>query len=94
MKYTIRGFPKTFSIEYGRKMRKNRLKLENKAKDLTNNLKTSSTESVVKEYEKCKAELKKMYDHLTQGIILRSKVTWYEKGGKSNQYFFESGKER
>ena len=61
-------------------MGKNKLELENKVKDLTNKLKTSSTESEVKEYEECKAELEKMYDHITQGIILRSKVAWYEKG--------------
>ena len=68
-------------------MSKNRLELENIIKDLTNKLKTSSTKSELKEYEECRAELEKMYDHLTQGIILRSKVTWYEKEGKSNKYF-------
>ena len=26
-------------------------------------------------------------DHITQGIILHSKVTWFEKGEKSNKYF-------
>ena len=32
-------------------------------------------------------ELEKMYDHITQEIILRSKVALYEKGEKSNKYF-------
>ena len=66
-------------------MSKNRPELKNKVKDLTNKLKTSSTENEVKEYEECKAELEKMCGYLSQGIILRSKVTWYEKG-KSNKY--------
>ena len=87
MKYIMRDFSRKFSIEYSSKMSKNRLELENKVKDLTNKLKTSSTESEVKEYEECKAEFEKMYDHLTQGIILWSKVVWYEKGEKSNKYF-------
>ena len=56
MKYIMRDFSRKFS--------KNRLELENKVKDLTNKLKTSSTESEVKEYEECKAELEKMYDHI------------------------------
>ena len=80
MKYIMRDFSRKFSIEYSRKIGKNRLELENKVKDLTNKLKTSSTEREVKEYEECKAELEKMYDHITQGINLRSKVAWYEKG--------------
>ena len=28
-----------------------------------------------------------MYDRITQGIILQSKVAWYEKEEKSNKYF-------
>ena len=68
-------------------MGKNRLELENKVKNLSSKLTTSSTESEAKEYEECKAKLEKMYDHITQGIILRSKVAWYEKGEKSNKYF-------
>ena len=87
MKYIMRDFSRKFSVEYNRKMDKNRLKLENKVKDLTNKLKTSSTESKVKKYEECKGELEKMYDQITQGIILRSKVAWYEKGKKSNKNF-------
>ena len=80
MKYIMRNFSRKFSIKYSRKTGKNRLELENKVKDFTNKLKTSSTESEVKEYEERKAELEKMYDHITKGIILRSKVAWYEKG--------------
>ena len=87
MKYIMRDFSRKFSVEYSRKMGKNRIKLENKVKDLTDKLETSSTESKVKKYEECKGELEKMYDQITQGIILRSKVAWYEKGEKSNKYF-------
>ena len=68
------------------------MKIRNKVKDLSSKLTTSSTESEVKEYEECKAKLEKMYDHITQGIILRSKVAWYEKGEKSNKYFSNLGK--
>ena len=87
MKYVMRDLSRKFSIEYSRKVGKNRLELENKVKDLSSKLTTSSTESEAKEYEECKAKLEKMYDHITQGIILRSKVAWYEKGEKSNKYF-------
>ena len=42
MKYTIRDFSRKSSSEDSRKMSKDRLELENKVKDLTNKLKTSS----------------------------------------------------
>ena len=29
----------------------------------------------------------KVYDYITEGIILRSRTIWYEKGEKSNKYF-------
>ena len=46
----------------------------------------SSPPDVVKEYEECKSKFESINDHITQRIILRSKVTWYEKGEKSNKY--------
>ena len=38
---------------------------------------------------KCKEELKSLYDYITDGIILHSSATWhmYEKGEKSTKYF-------
>ena len=61
--------------------------LENKLKHFTNILSVSSPPDVVKKNEECRAKLESINDHITQGIILRSKVTWYEKGEKSNRYF-------
>ena len=37
---------------------------------------------------------KKIYDHITDGIILRSKVQWYEEGEKASKYFLTLGKNR
>ena len=36
---------------------------------------------------KPKQELDQIYDHITNGIILRSCTTWYEEGEKSSSYF-------
>ena len=41
-----------------------------------------SSESIVAEYESAKNELEKLYDYITNGIILRSKAHWYEEGEK------------
>ena len=44
------------------------------------------------DYENTKAELEQIHYHITNGIILRSKVKWYEEGEKNNKYFFVTGK--
>ena len=40
----------------------------------------------MKEYQEAKAELETMYNHITEGIIRRSRCDWYELGEKSSRY--------
>ena len=61
--------------------------LESKVNELENKMTADGDEQMILQYEKCRSELEAMYDHITQGIILRSKVTLFEKGEKSNKYF-------
>ena len=44
--------------------------------------------------EKLKGEYDSMCDNISRGNILRSKATWYEKGGKNNKYFLGLEKSR
>ena len=44
------------------------------------------------DYEEAKIELEKIYDHITDGIILWSKAQWYEEGEKASNYFLTSEK--
>ena len=62
----------------------NRVKL----KKLSAVIATSGDNSILKEYEDSKHPLEELYDNITNGLIIRSKVEWYEKGEKSNAYFF------
>ena len=48
---------------------------------------TSSGKEIVEQYNVAKNELESIYDHITEGIILHSKASWYEHGEKSTQYF-------
>jgi hypothetical protein len=41
----------------------------------------------IEQYNKLKLELEQIENHKTEGLIIRSKVRWYEQGGKSNKYF-------
>ena len=44
-------------------------------------------ENIIDDYENTKAELEQIHNHIANGIILRSKVRWYEEGEKNNKYF-------
>ena len=48
---------------------------------------TDSSEETYQQHEKAKEELEKIYDYITESIILRSKATFYEEGEKPSKYF-------
>ena len=62
-----------------------REKLEAKVKNYEKNYSPSADDLAY--YEEAKLELEKMYDHITDGIILQSKAQWYEDGEKAPKYF-------
>ena len=41
----------------------------------------------LQQLENLKVEYDNLYENPAQGAIIRSRVTWYEKGEKSNKYF-------
>ena len=80
MKYKMREFSMTFSKQEVYQRKKRRLFLENRAKTLEIKLATSSDEEIVEQHNDVKIELESIYDYITEGIILRSKASWYEHG--------------
>ena len=60
-----------------------RIGLESRIKELESSISTKSDSALINEYNECKQELEILYDYITQGIILRSRATWYEHGEKS-----------
>ena len=55
--------------------------------DLERAISESTDPNLVQEYNDTKEELGKLYDYITQGIILRSRAKWYKEGEKSSSYF-------
>ena len=55
---------------------------------------THPTEKNIEDLEKYKMEYDSMYDHITQGTIVRFKAAWYEEGEKNNRYFLNLEKSR
>ena len=83
----MRQFSKKFSINKAKKRNARRLELESKVKEFKEQLTTASNDQLFNDYNKCKEKLESLYDYITDGIILRSRATWYEKGEKSTKYF-------
>ena len=65
--------------------------LENKLKELEGNLNTEDNIPSCNIYKK---ELDSIYDHIAEGIRIRSKCDWYEHGKKSTKFFLNLRKKR
>ena len=84
LKYKIRGFTIDYSKHSAFKRKEARINLEAEVKVLNGLLSSTADESIKSKYEEAKAKLESLYDYITEGIILRSRTTWYKKGEKSN----------
>ena len=83
-----------FTIYYSTaaKIRKqHKIDLEYKLKNLNNNL---TSEENRKLYNNYKNELETIYDHIADGIKIRSKCEWYEHGEKSTKFFLNLEKKQ
>ena len=77
LKFKMREFSRNTTVHLSKSRKQAREKLEAKVKNFE---KISLSADDLAEYEEAKVELGKIYDHIMDGIILRSKVQWY--GGK------------
>ena len=87
LKYKVREFSKQYSVDKAKERREKRNKLELRVKELEVLISSNTEETVIQEYHDCKHQLEEIYNYITQGIILRSRVDWYEHGEKSSKYF-------
>ena len=93
MKYRLRQLAIKYSKEKAHECKCRRSFLEKKVKTLELEIAAESSEELLEEYHTYKNELESIYDYITEGIILRSKVDWYEHGEKSSEYFLNLEKE-
>ena len=87
LKYHMRQFSKNFLKDKGNKRKAKRLELESKVREFEEQLTTASDDQLTNYYDKCKEELESLYNYITDGIVLGSRATLYEKGEKSTKYF-------
>ena len=86
-KYNIRKLTIKYSKERAKHRRESRANLGKRVKFYEDNLNSNSDDLFLKEYQDAKVELETMYNHITEGIIIRSRCDWYKLGEKSSRYF-------
>lgn len=84
LKYKIRCFTISFSKGLAKKKRLERDLLESELKTLQENLHCDDN---LEKYNICKTKLEQIYDHIAEGIKVRTKTQWYEEGEKSSKFF-------
>ena len=92
LKFKMREFSGNTVMHLSKSRKEAREKLEAKVKNFEKNYNPSADD--LADYEEAKVELEKIYDHITDGIILRSKAQWYEEDKKASKYFLTSEKNR
>ena len=77
MKYRMRQLAMKYSKEKAHERKSRRSFLDKKVKTLELEITADSSEELLEEYHTYKDELESIYNYITEGIILRSKVDWY-----------------
>ena len=68
LKYRMRQFGKNFSKDKAKKRKAKRIELESKVREFEEQLTTALNDQLIDDYNKCKEELKSLYDYITDGI--------------------------
>ena len=89
MKFEIRKFTTSYFKMRPKNNRKIKNDLENKLKDLENDL---NNYDKLQKYNKIKSELEELCEKFVEGAKARSKCTWYEEGEKSTKFLRANSK--
>ena len=84
----MKEFSRNYSIAKKHRNTAEKFELEAKLKSLSKLISSNCSSEVRKEYEECQNKLESIYENIVNGAIIRSRIDWYEKGEKSNKYFF------
>ena len=87
IKYKIRQETMRYGKEKAAQKGKSLQDAKNHLKDLEDKVANDPNTDNIKQLEIGKLKYANIYDYITRGTILRSRVKWYEKGEKNNKYF-------
>lgn len=94
LKYEIRKASIIFSKAKAKKTRNSIKEGEKEIEEIEKIDKWYEDATLVGRHTSAKTRLNEYYDHITEGMMLRSKVLWIEQGEKSNKYFLNLEKKR
>ena len=83
LKYEIRKFSIHYSSTRAKTLKSDKIKHE----EIVKNYKANPSQCSEDSYKTSKIWLEKWYDDYTEGIMIRSKSNWFEKGEKSTKFF-------
>ncbi len=87
LKYEIRRFTQSYCKKIAKQRREHIFDLENILKEAELALNLDPSETAKSNWEDAKRNLDECYDHITQGVITRSRADWVEYGEKNSKYF-------
>ena len=87
LKDKIRNFAREYSINKAKGRKSRREFLEKECVRLETMYATDLSGETYQQHEKAKEQQEKIYDYITEGIILRSKAAFHEEGEKPSKYF-------
>ena len=91
LKYEIRKFTIRYTKGLAKERKQKILNLESELKKLENSLGDANN---LGQYNSIKNELEAIYDHVSEGIRIRSKCDWYEYDKKSTKFFLNLEKQQ
>ena len=87
LKYKIRYETIVYSKKKAKERRSVLVSLEERLEESQVKCDEDPTPENLNVLEIIQTEYDRHYDYITQGVIIRSRVNWYEQGEKSNRYF-------
>ena len=87
LKYKIRQFTQIYSKEKARERRVKQKQLEKEIEKMEHSITEHCDSILLNQLETAEAELDELYNYITEGSLLRSKVRLFEHGEKSSKYF-------
>ena len=90
LKYEVRKSTIKYTKHVSKEKRQLKTNLENQLKKLERKL----DEDNLNKHDSVKNELDEIYDHIAEGIRIRSKCDWYKHGEKSTKFFLNLEKQR
>ena len=92
LKFKMRKFSRDTTIKLAKAKKLERENFKFKVNSYEKIINPSEDELL--DLDNAKAELEKIYKHITNGIILRSEAQWYQEGEKASKYFLSLEKNR